>query len=67
MAQGGKPRGHAPAKGRGVIKCAQCGEPTRDHSMLRLCPELVEILGTTRLTAPSPHKTKNEREKTGEL
>ncbi len=50
----GQRRGDAPAMGLGVIKCGHCGQPTRDHSILELCPELARVLGHTKLTAPSP-------------
>ena len=53
MSQGQR-RGHAPLTGLGVIKCGHCGQPTRDHSLLELCPELARVLGHTKLTAPSP-------------
>ena len=56
-------KGHTPPKGRGVILCYECGKPTRDHSLLEVCPELLKVLETTRLTAPRPLAAKHEQEK----
>ena len=56
----------APVIGRGVIKCAECGTPTRDHSLLGPCPELVKIMGTSRMTVPTPRVAKIEKERAEE-
>ena len=29
--------GHTPSEGVGLAKCALCGEPVSDHSLLKLC------------------------------
>ncbi len=65
----GQRRGNAPPKGLGITKCGHCGKPTRDHSLLELCPELVKVLKGTRLAVSSPRSTEQEhrraREKEG--
>ncbi len=56
----GQRRGNAPNRGLGVIKCGHCGVPTRDHSILELCPELVRTLKGTKLTVSSPRTIDQE-------
>lgn len=45
--------------GRGVIKCAICGDPLRDHSMTEVCPAL-QLRADERLTAPSHRSRRKE-------
>ena len=42
-------------RGRGILKCGICGNPTRDHPIIGPCPEITLLAGE-RLTVRKPHK-----------